>query len=286
MVDVVVVGAGIGGLYAALSISRMQGVLGVQVLEAQERIGGRMRTHYGPNKSPVYEEGAWRISDEHQRMMRLCAELRLQMLEVGSEGIEAFKTWLDPGAECEVKTHAPQPKIACPPGTLSAWDTAAERLGVRGADLEGARSGYAGMGVMAAGSDSYGVETAAKATRSSAKYYVPAGGMSDVCARLREELERKPRCLVHLNTHVVDVRPVDAGYLVLCEERKGSNAFLGKSFRADVVVVTAPPRHIAKWPGVALHLAPILAALSPVPLLKVFSEAGPEFAEGIEFQSV
>lgn len=278
MVDVVVVGGGIGGLYAALSISRMQGVLGVQVLEAQESVGGRMRTHYGLHKSPLYEEGAWRISDEHRRMMKLCAELRLQMLEVASEGVDAFKTWLNPGAECEV-APAPQPRIACPPGTLSAWDTAAERLGVRGADLEGARSGYAGMGVMAAGSDSYGVETAAKATRSSAKYYVPSRGMSDVCARLREELERKPRCRVHLKTRVVDVRQADEGYLVLCEERTGSNAFLGKSFRADVVVVTAPPRHIAKWTGVARHLAPILAALSPVPLLKVFSEAGPEFAE-------
>jgi len=37
----VVVGGGVGGLSAALAISRLPGVRSVQVLEAQEAVGGR-----------------------------------------------------------------------------------------------------------------------------------------------------------------------------------------------------------------------------------------------------
>jgi Flavin containing amine oxidoreductase/Cytochrome b5-like Heme/Steroid binding domain len=282
--EVVVVGGGVGGLYAAVTLSRLEGVGSVQVLEAQESVGGRMRTRYGSDGSPLYEEGAWRISSDHILMMRLCTELNLNLLEVASEGIDAFRTWLDPGA-CDGRDSSPPPDPSvrsptCPLGTLSSWDLAAERLGVRGADLEGARSGYAGIdAMMAAGSDAYGVETAEKATRTSARYYVPVRGMSSICARLREELERRPRCHVRLKTRVVDVRPAGSGYMVVCEERVGGNAFLGRSLRADVVVVAAPPSHVAKWEGVARQLKPILASLSAVPLLKIFSEAGPAFAD-------
>lgn len=276
--DIVVVGGGVGGLYTALALSKNQDVRSVQVLEARESIGGRIRTKYAPSGAPLYEEGAWRISNEHERMMRLCVDLDLEMLEVDSEGPDSFRKWLDPGA-CE-KPASPRPEVICPSGTLSSWDVAAGRLGARGADLEGARSGYAGMGIMAVGSDAYGVETAEKATRASVRYYVPRGGMSKICERLREELERRPRCCVHLKTRVVDVRLSEAGcYMVLCEERAGGNTFSGQTFRADAVVAAAPPSHIAKWQGVASHLAPILAALEPVPLLKVFSKAAPAFSE-------
>ena len=276
--DIVVVGGGVGGLYTAFALSRSQDVRSVHVLEARGSIGGRIRTKYAPSGAPLYEEGAWRISNEHTRMMRLCADLGLEMLEVDSEGPGSFRKWLDPGA-CEVPA-SPAPEAACPSGALSSWDAAAERLGVRGADLEGARSGYAGMGIMASGSDAYGVETAEKATRASARYYVPRGGMSKICERLREEFERRPRCRVHLKTRVVDVRLSDSDcYMVLCEERVGDNTFSGKTFRADAVVAAAPPSHVAKWESVRLHLAPILAALESVPLLKVFSEAAPAFAK-------
>ena len=271
--QVVVIGGGIGGLSTAISLSRLQGMRSVQVLEAQETVGGRMRTHYDAEQRPLYEEGAWRISSEHGRMLRLCADLHLEMMEVASEKADATKAWLD--QDCESTTTA-VPGVPCPRGTLSSWDVAAERLGVRGADLQAGKTGYAGMDVMAAGSDSYGVETD-KATNASA-YYVPAKGMSIICARLKEELERRRRCHVHLKTRVTDVQPAKKGYMVLCEERVGGNAFRGKSFWADAVIVAIPPSHIAKWQGVAERLAPILAALSPVPLLKVFSEAGPEFA--------
>jgi len=106
--EVVVVGGGVGGLYAATSLSRSEGVGSVQVIEAQESVGGRMRTHYGADGSPLYEEGAWRISSDHILMMQLCADLGLDMLEVPSEGIDSFRTWLDPGA-CDDPPSSPPP---------------------------------------------------------------------------------------------------------------------------------------------------------------------------------
>lgn len=276
---VVVVGGGLGGLSAAVAIARQSGVRGVSVLEARETVGGRMRTRYGADARPLYEEGAWRISGDHRRMTSICSEYRLDLMQVTSEGSEASRAWLDPDA-CD-----PAPKEvsgdSCPRGTLSSWDVTAGSQGVRGADLKAARSGYAGMGVMAAGSNSYGAETAEKATRFSETYYVPTRGMSSICTQLREELELRPHCRVHLKTRVTDVQPSKDGYRVLCEERVGGNAFSGKSFWADVVVLAVPPSHVAKWLGVARQLAPVLAALSPVPLLKVFSEAGPEFREAM-----
>ena len=272
-------GGGLGGLSTALGLARMRGVSGVQVLEAQEDVGGRMRTRYAPGcERPLYEEGAWRISQRHRRMMGLCGALRLEMLEVASEGSGALRAWLGPGGEAGGGGGRRGPGISCPRGTLSSWDAAAEELGVRGAEAEAARSGYAGLDVMAAGSDSYGVESGERGGEE-ATYYVPAKGMSSVCARLREEFERHARCSVHLKTRVVDVRRTGEGYMVLCEQRVGGNAFSGRSFWADAVVVAVPPSHVAQWPGVARPLAPVLAALSPVALLKVFSEAGPEFRE-------
>ena len=236
-----------------------------------------MRTRYGDERTPLYEEGAWRIPDGHRRMLKLCADLRLEMMRVASEGADALTAWLDPGA-CDSPTPYSS-GVVCPDGTLSAWDATAERLGVRGAELEAARSGYAGLDVMAAGSDAYGVETAQQAARSPATYYVPARGMSSICARLLEELQQHPRCRVHFQSRVVDVRPAEAGYFVSCEQRTGSNAFRSRTFFADAVVAAVPPSHVAGWRGVARPLEPVLASLSAVPLLKVFSEAGPEFRE-------
>lgn len=270
--EVVIVGGGLAGLAAALSISRMKHVKRVQVLEAKDRVGGRMRTHYGPDDRPLYEEGAWRISQEHRRMLNLCTELGLELLEVASEGAEAERAWLGPGSPREVASTP-----ACAPGTLSTWDAVAVRRGPQAADLQAATTGYAGLDVMVEGSDAYGVESREAGARDRTRYYVPFRGMSSICAQLYEELQRTPRCRVHLTTRVVDVRPASGGYTVLYEERVGGNAFSGASIWADAVVVACPPSQVTRWGGVARPLAPLLAALSSVPLLKVFADAGAVF---------
>ena len=252
--EVVIVGGGLAGLAAALSVSRMKHVKRVQVLEAKDRVGGRMRTHYGPDDRPLYEEGAWRISQEHRRMLNLCTELGLELLEVASEGAEAERAWLGPGSPREVASTP-----ACAPGTLSTWDAVAVRRGPQAADLLAATTGYAGLDVMVEGSDAYGVESREAGARDRTRYYVPFRGMSSICAQLYEELQRTPRCRVHLTTRVVDVRPASGGYTVLYEERVGGNAFSGASIWADAVVVACPPSQVTRWGGVARPLAPLLA---------------------------
>jgi Flavin containing amine oxidoreductase len=287
--EVVVVGAGLGGLYCARGLVRLPFVQSVEVLEARDGVGGRMRTKYSSDGRPLYEEGAWRIPETHQRLLRLCAELGLEMMEVPSEGPTSCKEWL--GSASEPRNRQPSPLVqqtACSRGTLSSWDVAAVRLGVRGADLTEAETGYAGLGIMAAGTDAYGVEQSQKrtgATEPPQRYFVPTTGMTSICARLKEDLlckkaQRRP-CRVRLKTRVVDVRASSddgrCGFLVLCEERTGANSFSRWSLWADVVIAAVPPSQISWWGGVSGRLAPILAALAPVPLLKVFSKAGPRF---------
>lgn len=281
-------GGGLGGLYCARGLVRLPSVQSVEVLEAREDVGGRMRTKYSGDDRPLYEEGAWRIPETHQRLLRLCAELGLEMMEVPSEEPTSCKEWV--GSTREPRNRKPSPLVqqtACSQGTLSSWDVAAVRLGVRGAELTEAETGYAGLGIMAAGTDAYGVEQNERTgtTESPHRYFVPTTGMTSICVRLKEDLLRKKEqrspCRVRLKTRVVDVRASSAegrrGFLVLCEERTGANSFSRWSLWADVVIAAVPPSQIARWRGVSEKLAPVLAALAPVPLLKVFSKAGPRF---------
>lgn len=73
--DVVVVGAGLSGLYAARELKKA----GLQplVLEADERTGGRILTESPIDGIPL-ELGAQWIGDTHHRMFRLAAELGVE----------------------------------------------------------------------------------------------------------------------------------------------------------------------------------------------------------------
>jgi len=87
--DVVIVGAGVAGLTAAWRL-RQAGV-GVQVYEAQERIGGRMlslRGHFADNQ--VCELGGELIDSGHARMRALATELGLVLDDLAEDPTTAF----------------------------------------------------------------------------------------------------------------------------------------------------------------------------------------------------
>lgn len=73
--DVIVVGAGLSGLYAARELGRAG--LGVVVLEADTRTGGKILTTPTDDGIPL-ELGAQWIGDTHERMHRLAAELGVE----------------------------------------------------------------------------------------------------------------------------------------------------------------------------------------------------------------
>jgi monoamine oxidase len=80
-VDVCVVGAGYAGLTAARRLS--QGGKSVAVLEARDRIGGRIWTHHLPDGSPVDRGGAW-LGPRHDAIFGLAGEV----------GVATYKTWV------------------------------------------------------------------------------------------------------------------------------------------------------------------------------------------------
>lgn len=87
--DVVIVGAGVAGLTAAWRL-RQAGV-GVQLYEAQERIGGRMlslRGHFADGQ--VCELGGELIDSGHARMRALAAELGLELDDLAEDPTAQF----------------------------------------------------------------------------------------------------------------------------------------------------------------------------------------------------
>ena len=79
-VDVCVVGAGYAGLTAARRMT--QAGKSVVVLEARERVGGRIWTHRLPDGSPVDRGGAW-LAPRHEAAFPLAREM----------GVSTYKTW-------------------------------------------------------------------------------------------------------------------------------------------------------------------------------------------------
>ena len=71
----VVVGAGFAGLTAAWWLSRHGA--GVTVLEARDRVGGRVWSHYNPEKLQIIEWDGELIGRTHPAWLRLASEFGL-----------------------------------------------------------------------------------------------------------------------------------------------------------------------------------------------------------------
>jgi monoamine oxidase len=79
-VDVCVVGAGYAGLTAARRLTRAG--RSVVVLEARDRIGGRIWTFHLPDGSPVDRGGGW-VANRHDAILKLASEV----------GVSTYKTY-------------------------------------------------------------------------------------------------------------------------------------------------------------------------------------------------
>lgn len=89
MEDVIIIGAGLSGLVTANHLKKNS--ISFKILEAQNRLGGRIETIYGGDKTPM-EMGATWFSKEHKNLLRFLSELNIGFFEQHNEGIALFET--------------------------------------------------------------------------------------------------------------------------------------------------------------------------------------------------
>lgn len=94
MDDVIIVGAGLSGLMAARRILKSPETASVVVLEARDRVGGRMVAQQagGERKGWIDLGGQW-LGEEHSTMRALAKELGLEIFEQYSDGRSVL--WYD-----------------------------------------------------------------------------------------------------------------------------------------------------------------------------------------------
>lgn len=114
---VVIIGAGLSGL--TLSYLLHQENIGVTILEASSRIGGRILTRIGTLGTPL-ELGATWLSDLHPNLQKLLEELELQKFHQFATGISFFQTKsFEPAQQFKVpESSAPSYRIGGGTGRL------------------------------------------------------------------------------------------------------------------------------------------------------------------------
>lgn len=94
MADVIVVGAGLSGLMAARKVLKLQETASVVVLEARDRVGGRMFAQEagGERKGWIDLGGQW-VGEAHTSMRALAKDLGLEIFGHYKEGLDVL--WYD-----------------------------------------------------------------------------------------------------------------------------------------------------------------------------------------------
>lgn len=89
MKQVLIIGAGLSGLLTAYRLKQKN--IKFQVLESQNRAGGRIHTTYGQLGTPM-EMGATWFGSQHTALVALLEELELAHFEQHAEGLALFET--------------------------------------------------------------------------------------------------------------------------------------------------------------------------------------------------
>lgn len=89
MKQVLIIGAGLSGLLTAYRLKQKN--INFQVLESQNRAGGRIHTTYGQLGTPM-EMGATWFGSQHTALTALLQELQLPHFEQHAEGLALFET--------------------------------------------------------------------------------------------------------------------------------------------------------------------------------------------------
>ena len=141
--QVIIVGGGLSGLTLAYLLSKKQ--IKFSLIEASERLGGRIQTHKGIMNTPL-ELGATWFSDMHPNLLSLIKELGLQKYPQFSKGISLFQTnSFEPPQEFSVPQGDP-PSYRLAGGTQMLTDTLIQKTLFESIHLNSSVSGIKDLG--------------------------------------------------------------------------------------------------------------------------------------------
>lgn len=89
MENIIIIGAGLSGLTAAYNLKKKN--ISCKILEAQNRLGGRIETVHGRLDTPIDLGATW-FSDAHSSLISLIKELEIEPFKQYSEGKTIFQT--------------------------------------------------------------------------------------------------------------------------------------------------------------------------------------------------
>jgi Flavin containing amine oxidoreductase/Cytochrome b5-like Heme/Steroid binding domain len=227
---VVVVGGGIAGMMTASKLIAA-GISDVKVFEGRPSPGGRVKTTRDGDNKPLYNDFAWRVSEENTRMLALAKELQIELQE---------QTTPAAGAPSETDSLPPIEGKA----PLSKYATVATRESASLADQRDRESGYAGrIGAISFPGESHGD-----------RHWVVKNGMNEFVTKVKDLL---PEGVLNTGHRVTDVAlNSDGSYRV--ELFSGGQA---SAVEAATVVLAAPPVSLRQFSVAREGLNPALFAV-------------------------
>jgi len=122
---IIIIGGGLSGLTLAYLLSKRN--IKATILEASDRLGGRIQTVKGTLETPL-ELGATWFSDMHPNLLALIDELGLQKYPQFSKGISLFQTKSFEPSQKFFVPEAENPSYRLAGGTQILIDTLAKKL--------------------------------------------------------------------------------------------------------------------------------------------------------------
>lgn len=240
---VVVVGAGIAGLYVTTELQRRYDH--VTLLEARPTPGGRVRTSYAPSTGGVeYEAGPWRVPSDHRRVRALFRRHDLPLVPLATP-------------------TPPHSRGARVRSGMSIWDSHVLDMGgdVARADAADRATGYADQTLAASGTAPY--------TTVSRTHFVCPNGFSALTERMASAV-RDVR-YDHRVTDVTGGGGEDAPlFTVHVTRRTGPTSFEETTLECDVLVVCVPPSIGREWTTLTEHARSTLCAVTEGALSHIY----------------
>jgi monoamine oxidase len=103
---IIIIGAGLSGLLTAYRLKK-EGIP-FKILEARNRIGGRINTVYGTDNTPVEMDATW-FGNQHKHLRSLLEELGIEYFEQCMDGTVFFQPFSTSAAESIQIPSQPKP---------------------------------------------------------------------------------------------------------------------------------------------------------------------------------